>query len=140
MANFEQAINRDNISNSTNGSSFVQTALKRYVLRYRVAEIIHHWQTCSFQRLLDFSRNRAATPQLRRGDYSFKYRPQSIHAYSCRNCGERNCQSYKRSTRAFESESPGFLTATPPRLYSPVTSYAVGKLRASHQHRFKEHI
>ena len=40
------------------------------------------WQTCSFQRYLNFSGKHSATLQLFREDYSFRYPPMSAARYS----------------------------------------------------------
>ena len=40
------------------------------------------WQTCSFQRHLDFSGKHSATLQLLHEDYSFRYPPLSVAMYS----------------------------------------------------------
>ena len=55
-----------------------------YVARYRVlgtaqrVQPFNPWQTCSFQRYLNFSGKHSAMLQLLHGDYSFTYPPLSV--------------------------------------------------------------
>ena len=68
------------------------------------------WQTCSFQRHLDFSGKHSATLQLLREDYSFRYPSLSVARYSFvqlselwkRGWDDRNCRSFETAARGFE--------------------------------------
>ena len=68
--------------------------VRSYIARYPVfgtAQSALHfipWQTCSFQRHLNFSGKHSATLQLLRDNFSFRYLPLSVARYSCIQLGE----------------------------------------------------